>query len=206
MPVRVIDPPIPLITPADVPGDHSGTDPAITAMIASATATIDGPTGWIGRCFGPQTLELSAECWSDICKLPYGPVIEVESIFYVAADGSEVEVADADWTLDGDYLYFTAGWCPALANRAYPIKIQYQAGYNGEDVTSGGTGDVPEQVLAAIIEGVQQLMLARSGDIGIRSIETNDVETITYLDSDKVSAIMRRASSSLLSGLWVPTI
>ncbi|RLP22262.1 hypothetical protein [Mesorhizobium sp. YM1C-6-2] len=207
MPIRVIAPPAPLLVPSDVPGDHAADDPAVEAMIAAATALIDGPTGWLGRCFGPQTLEFSVADWCGIEKLPYGPVIDVEAISYINAGGAEVFLDDADWTRHGDYLYFaTTFGRPATVKQAYPIKIQYEAGYNDGELSSGGTGPVPVQVEQAIIEGVQQLILARSETLGLRSVETVGVETITYLDADKVSGIMRKAASGLVFGLWEPVV
>lgn len=207
MSTRVMIPPDPLITPADVPGGHAPNDPTIAAMIAGCQRRIDGPSGWLGRCLGPQTLETVFSCWGQAGNPLYGPVIGIDSVIYI--DSLSVEqVLSADiWTLDHDGVSFGASWTgPALASRRYPIKITYQAGYDGEDPFAGGTGDVPQEAKEAIIEAVQQLMLARADTLGLRSVETVDVETITYLDADKVSAIMRKASSDLLSGLWVPRL
>jgi hypothetical protein len=207
MPTRVIVPPEPIVAPADVPGSHAANDPIVAGMIAAATAMIDGPFGWVGRSFGPQTLEYTARCWSDVGNLPYGPVISVDSVSYIGSDEADATVDGSNWYQDGDYLGFLSPWSqPALSRRQYPIKIRYQAGYNGTDVEAGGTGDIPENAKAAIIEGVQQMILARDNELGIRSREVNDIETITYMDADKVSAIMRNASSGLLAGLWVPVI
>lgn len=207
MPVRVIVPPDPLMTPAGVPGSHTDDDADVASMIAAATRTIDGPSGWVGRSFGPQTLELTASCWEELEHLPYGPVIQVVSISYVSADGVEYDVSDDDWISDGESIYFSGSWShPPLGRRRYPIKVQYEAGYNGEDISSGGTGDVPEEAKAAIIASVQQLIVARSEGLGVRSVEVENIETITYLDADKVSNIIKNATSCYLSGLWVPMV
>ncbi|TPM41547.1 hypothetical protein [Mesorhizobium sp. B2-3-4] len=207
MSTRVMVPPDPLVSPADVPGGHGPDDAAVAAMIVAAQRLIDGPSGWLGICLGPQTLETVVRCWSDVETALFGPVIDIESILYIDASGDEHQVPDDDWLLDGGRLYLASSWVrPALASRRFPIKITYDAGYNESDPYSGGTGDIPENAKAAIIDAVQQLILARSDTLGLRSVETVDVETITYLDADKVSAIMRNASSDLLSGLWVPRI
>lgn len=207
MPTRVMIPPDPILTPADVPGSHAGDDPTIAGMIAAATRTIDGPSGWVGRSFGPQTLELTVTCWDELELLPYGPVIDIDAITYATTDGVEQELDGAYWTLNGDLVSFGSSWSrPALAARRYPIKVQYQAGYDGNDPFSGGTGDIPEEAKAAIIAAVQQLMLARSDGLGVRSVEVQDIETITYLDADKVSTIIKNATACYLSGLWVPVL
>lgn len=204
MPTRVIIPPEPLITPASVPGDHAADDAAVAAMIAAATRVIDGPNGWVGRCFGPQTLEFSSSCWTDIEFLPYGPVIDIVSVSYIDADGTSQTVSSDYWSQDGDNIYFGSSWTgPTTATRSYPIRIRYEAGYDGVAVEDGGTGDVPPEVAAALIEAVQQLILARSDSLGVRSFTVEDIESVTYLDADKVSAIIRTASAGLLGGLKV---
>lgn len=205
MPTRVMIAPDPIVLPGDVPGDHGPTDPLVAAMIAAATRSLDGPTGWLGRCLGPQTLETSVSCWDDIETALYGPVIAVDSITYVDTAGATQVVSDTLWTLDGDQIYWGSTWSsPTTASRRNAIKVLYRAGYDGDDPISGGTGPVPDEAKAAIIEAVQQVILARSDTLGLRSVEVPDVETITYLDADKVSAIMRKSSMGMLAGLWVP--
>jgi len=102
MSVRVIVPPEPLITPADVPGNHAADSASVAGMIAAAQSRIDGPFGWVGRCFAPQTIEVSFRCWGEVCELPYGPVIEIESISYVDSAGEEQVLADDLWSLSGN--------------------------------------------------------------------------------------------------------
>lgn len=200
-------PPDPIVLPSDVPGSHAADDLAVAAMIAAATGAIDGPTGILGRCLGPQTLETVVSCWEHLETALCGPVISVDSVTYVDAAGDIQTVADTLWSLDGDAIYWGSSWsAPVLASRRNAIKIQYQAGYDGEDPFSGGTGDVPEEAKAAIIGSVQQLIQSRSDELALRSVEIPDVRTVVYLDADKVSAIVRNASMGLLSGLWVPRV
>lgn len=207
MTTRVMIPPDPLLTPGDVPGNHAADDVTVAAMIAAATRVIDGPSGWLSQCLGPQTLETVVSCWNDVTDILMGPVIDIDSISYIDSAGAEQQLTDDLWTLDGNGIYFGSVWSePVLAARRNAIKIQYQAGYDGEDPFSGGTGDVPEEAKAAIIGAVQELIQARSETLGLRSVEIPDVRTINYLDADKVSAIMRKASMGLLSGLWVPRL
>lgn len=42
---RVVVPPAPILTPADVPGSHASDDARVAALIAAATEELDGPTG-----------------------------------------------------------------------------------------------------------------------------------------------------------------
>lgn len=199
MPVRVVQPPDPLVTPGDIPGAHEVSEAAVAALIAAYQATIDGPAGWVGRSFGVQVLEASLACWDDICRLPCGPVIEVESISYVDCAGNEVFLPDADWTFDeaGAHL---AGHCarPALASRAWPIKVQYRAGYDG-DVT----GDLPEQARQAVIEYTRNALTLSAAGAGLRSESVEGIGSTSYLDADRLAAANRAGADALLAGLRV---
>ena len=66
--------------------DHDDDDTLITALIAAATARLDGAAGMLGRCLAPQTwlLGLAAfpEGGAPIC-LPLPPTIEVVSVAWL---------------------------------------------------------------------------------------------------------------------------
>src|SRR5690606_38610874 len=117
MTIRVIVPPAPIVTAGDIPGDHAADDAMVAAIIAAAQESIDGPTGWLGRSLGEQTLEYYGNCLP--CRLPLRPIIEVEA---VTVDGETVALPV--WRDDG-----TLTW-PAGA-RGGDVVITYRAGYNG---------------------------------------------------------------------------
>ena len=208
MRVRVITPPEPIVTPAAIAGDHAAEDATVAAQIQAVTEDIDGPTGWLGRALGPQTLELSIDCWgSGIVRLPYRPIIGVVSITYADAEGVDQTVEAASYSLTDDLLWFRPTWsAPAVASQPSPIRIRYKAGYNGTTGAAEGdqqTGAIPERARQAIILAVQHLRSLGSENLFLRSIEVPDVITKSYTVSDQASGIIQRATDSLLQGLRI---
>lgn len=196
----VVIPPEPIVTPADLAGDHAEGDASVAALIAAVTEEVDGPGGWLGRSLGPQTIELSLDCWYDGLRLPYGPVVEVEKIVYLDENHVEREVPDgAFWSSSGH----VGGWdTPRLSSRPHPVKIIYRAGYDGNDLSDGGTGPVPERARQAIILAAQDLLV--SSQIGaVRSETVEGIGSRTYLDADRAKAVVHKACDRLLSTLRV---
>lgn len=205
MPVRVIIPPEPIVHPSDIAGAQGEDDAAVAAMIQAVTEEIDGPTGWVGRAFGKQTLELMLKCWpSSKIRLPYPPIITGVSVGYVDEAGVEQFVDEADYSVSAGHFWLRSDWrAPALGEDPFPVRIQYEAGYNGEDIASGGTGPVPERARQAIILSVQNLNSLGSENLFLRSEEVEGVGTFQYTVSDQAGAVINRAVESLLSGLRV---
>src|SRR5690606_28165025 len=131
MTVRVIVPPEPIVTPGDIPGSHAGNDAAVTRAIAAATRTIDGPSGWLGRALGPQTLELSGWFGCERVRLPFPPIIDIVSVVTEDRDGNAETVDPSMYRRDGDCLVVKPGasWVTRPVHR-----IRYEAGYDGEEV------------------------------------------------------------------------
>jgi hypothetical protein len=206
MTVRVITPPTPIVTPADIAGAHTDNDPAVAAMIQAVTEEIDGPGGWLGRALGPQTLELIGWFACRRMRLPCAPVIKIESVVTEDRDGN-TETADASmWRQDGDEIIIAEG--AAWVTR-YRHRIRFKAGYNGTSGAGVGeiqTGAVPERARQAIILSVQDLIRSGSVQPGLRSETVEDVGSWTYLDSDKVTAIVERTCQRLLSTLRIYTL
>lgn len=205
MPVRVIISPEPIVLPSDIAGDHGDDDAAVAAMIQAITEEIDGPEGWLGRTLGPQTLELMLESWPGCeVKLPYPPIIKGVSVVYDDEAGVEQLVDEADYKIASGRFWLRPSWPrPSLADVPYPVRIQYEAGYDGEDVASGGTGPVPERARQAIILSVQNLKAMGSENLFLRSEEVDGVGTFQYTVSDQAGAVIKRASESLLSTLVI---
>jgi hypothetical protein len=192
--VFVVEPPDPVVTPADVPGDHAADDADVTAWIAAATAEIDGPAGWLGRAIGAQTLELrSNEFWP--CgrpfKLPYPPVIEIVSLIYINESDVEITIAAADYALAGQRFYakptFTS---PTIGPDYDGVRLRYRAGYDGGAAGSpfGTTGDVPAPIKQWIINRAMQLRAMLGRDPLVRSESTEGIDSVTYVMQDAVMA------------------
>ncbi len=188
MTVRVIVPPEPIVTPGDINGDHAAGDEMVAAIIAAAQESIDGPTGWLGRSLGVQTLEYRGNCLP--CRLPLRPIIEVQA---VTVDGEAATLPA--WREDG-----TLTW-PASA-RGGDVVITYRAGYNSTMVAEGGTGDVPERARHAIILMVQGLMAAAKRE-DLRSFEVHDAYTKQFSSPELLQRCRTAAVDALLSGLRV---
>ncbi|KQS83426.1 hypothetical protein [Rhizobium sp. Leaf383] len=190
--IRVITPPQPIVTPADIAGSHAPNDPAIAAMIAAATGEIDGPYGYLKRSIGKQTLEIDGNfCgwWVDL-RLP--PIIKVVKVFGAAINGIEAE-------LDASLYYYSRERVRFHAWQNVS-RIQYEAGFSEDD----GTGPVPPQVKQAIILSVQHMKALSAENLFLRSEDVEGVGSFQYTVSDQAGNIIRDTCRRLLAGLKVP--
>lgn len=199
----VVVPPEPVVTPADVPGDHAADDATVAALIAAATAEIDGPAGWLGRAIGPQTIELRGDgfWWCNGLMLPYPPAIGAVSLVYL--DGAEAEqtVSPADYGLAGQHLYAKSTFStPTVGPQYEGVRLRYRAGYDGPINGSppGTTGEVPAPIREWIKLRATQLIAMAGADPLIRSETTNDLDSVTYAQPGEVS-ILDPLSAALLS-------
>ena len=129
---------------------HSAEDALITGMVAAATQTIDGPAGWLGRAIGVQTLVASLPTWAVAAsfRLPYPPLIDVESITYRDAKRQTVTIdPDSYEVIDGLVEAIgAASWAPARAGKN-GLRVRYRAGYE----------EVPAPIRVAILMMVGDL-------------------------------------------------
>lgn len=127
----------------------------VERYIAAATAWLDGPAGWLGRCLGEQTLEL-ATCHLCDRRLPCGPVVSIESITYLDRAGDEQTMPDTDYRLLADGSIYAKRW-PAVTETPESVRIRYFAGYPDRQETPEEGGDpvavstVPEPIRQAIL-------------------------------------------------------
>lgn len=135
MRVLVVTPPEPFISLDEVKEflrvDHSDHDTLLGTHIGAACAELDGPTGWLGRAIGLQTLELRADDFSsDEFDLPFPEIIDVTSVKYLDADGAEQTIDAADYELAGTLLRraYDITW-PSPRSHAEVVRIRYRAGY-----------------------------------------------------------------------------
>lgn len=201
----VIDPPQPFVTPADVAGDHSADDEAVAAMIEAVTEDIDGPSGWLGRCLGPQTLEQQQYDFSDL-RIRFPPVVEIVSIEFTDRQGVVWFIPPENYRLVRSTVQPEIRgapnfrWPTDLAPDPDAVRIRYKAGYDGSE----GVGDVPKRARQAVILAAQQMLTTFGPSGNVRSEDVEGVGTTQYLDGDKVAAVVQSACESLLSTLRIP--
>lgn len=194
--LRVVQAPDPIVSPADLVG---GADVAAAERaIAAATRTLDGPDGKLGRCLGPQTLELTLDgwCWNRI--LPCGPVIEIVSVKYFDADDVEQTIDASEYTRHDDRIWFGKAFGRPCLGQPSIVKIRYRAGYDGET-----TGDVPPEAIQAVILMAQHSLSTGAENLFVASEEVEGVGSTRYVVSDQADGLVRRAVDSLVSGLKV---
>lgn len=183
MRVVVIVPPAPIATPADIPGGNTG-DALLLLMISAAQAEIDGPTGWLGRALGPQTLELTADEWP--CELPYPPFLELVS---ASVDGVPV----AGVTVSSAGRLRLPDGAPAGE-----VVLRWRAGYDGTK-----TPMVPANAKAAVILSTNMLRSLNRDDVFVEQEQVNGVGSTTWTVSKDVSEAIERTIGNLLAPLRV---
>ena len=199
MVTRIISGPEPIITPADIAGDHASDDAAITGMIAAVQASVAAPFGWLGRALGKVTLELwltEFDCrrWIRL----YSPVIATDplSVKYLDRDEVEQTVDPGMYRIAGDELGFRDAYqFPEVACRPDAIRIRYNAGY--------AVNEMPPQAKQAVILSVQHMAAISAENLFLRAEEVEGVGSFQYTVSEQAGEIIRRASENLLQGLRV---
>lgn len=200
MNLRVVIPPAPIVVPADITGSHAADDAKVAATIAAVTEELDGPTGWLGRAIGVQTIEASGQFCVERTPLPCRPIIEIKSVVTEDRDGHSAAADPATWRQDGDELVIHRG---ANWTRRYRHIVRYEAGYDGQAIEDGGTGPVPARIKQAIIVMVQDLIATKAENLFLRSEEVDGVGSRQYTVSDQAGTIIRRTADRLLAGLRV---
>lgn len=206
MPVRVIIAPEPIVTPDEITGLHAADDDAVAGAIAAVQAEIDGPSGWLGRSLGEQTLEycFAGFCGARAISLPCRPVIDIESVIYVDHEGAEQEISEDSYRKAGDMLWFVPSFSfPTTYFAPDAVKVRYRAGYDGVPMKDGGTGDVPAQAKRAIILSVQHMLSIGAENLFLRAEEVEGVGRQEFTVSEAGGKIIRDAADRLLQGLRV---
>lgn len=182
--VKVIDPPQPIVT-VDEAVSHLVEVPTedrsyVESLVLAATTWIDGPSGWLGRTLGVQTLELTldgfiSEGCSDEILLPFEPLIDVTSVSYVDEGGSVVTLPPADYvtTAHGLRPADDGDW-PSTDDIAEAVKIRYRAGYGKPDPSDGLklVNNAPAPIKVAVMMLVSQWYRTREPVVLGATVET----------------------------------
>jgi uncharacterized phiE125 gp8 family phage protein len=156
MTVVVLTPPPPIVDLAKAKThlriDHNDEDGLVAAYLAAAVGHIDGPQGWLGRCIGPQSLELRRASFGAGPIALYGPVIDVEEVQYADPDGASQTLDLASLTLSGDWLFPAYGesW-PITRDHPGSVAIRYRAGYAARPLGDPLAPAIPHPIIAAVL-------------------------------------------------------
>jgi uncharacterized phiE125 gp8 family phage protein len=163
--LRVVEPPTPIVTLEDARrhlAELPEEDEAyVEGLILAATTWIDGPTGWLGRALGIQTLEYAMEDFhSDAdgyIHLPFSPVLELVSIrVRVGADSFDM-IPPAEYEIDAGGVYPLSGAWPFVSGRNQRVIIRYRvgcaktSGTPAADMPAAWVANVPEPIRFAIL-------------------------------------------------------
>lgn len=200
--VVVIIPPQPVLTAAAVkaaiPALVGVADGLLEGLIAAATGEIDGPTGWLGRAIGRQTLELRRSafpCRGEWLRLPLPPFVSVSEIAFTAPDGSDDVVAGDVYRARDGLVGLAPGksW-PAVACEPDSVRIRYLVGYAPDAI--------PAAVKSALCLRVSELNHVGAADPALKKEVVEGVGSQEWDRAIERPAISR-AVEALLSGLKV---
>lgn len=196
MGIRRLSGPAAIVSPSDLSGELHG-DAAAASVIAAVQASIDGPTGWLGRSLGLQELELTTDGFCRTLRLPYEPVTKIVSVSYRDRDGIEQSVDAAHWRLAmGNRCVFGTGFSfPATERAPDAVTVVYEAGY--------ADSAVPASAKQAVIIGVQHLKALTEQSVFVRSEEVDGIGTETFAVSEAGANVVKAATDALLMPLRV---
>jgi uncharacterized phiE125 gp8 family phage protein len=114
--------------------DHADEDALITAFVASASASLDGPSGEYGFPIASQRWSVKVRVVTGVLELPLLPVISLFSIKYYPADGgAQVTATLSDYRLVATsiwaYVEPVSGVWPELADRHDALEVVWTAGF-----------------------------------------------------------------------------
>jgi uncharacterized phiE125 gp8 family phage protein len=117
--------------------DDTAFDLEISTLIAGARSAIEKTTG---TRMMTQIVDVAADCFSDLGRLPIGPVEEVVAISYVDAAGAEQTIAGERYETIGGGLEVGIrptfdGFWPTPARRNGAVKVRLKVGYGDGDHT-----------------------------------------------------------------------
>lgn len=147
--------------------DHSDEDALIRGLIGAATSHIQGRDGYTGQALVPQTWEYYLDQFpTDPLKaiaIPLPPLIAVESIKYLDADGAEQTLATSVYAVNtatepgAVSLKQDQSW-PDTRSAWDAVRIRFQAGYLA-------FGDSPTSYAGTPIEVMQSAILLVLADL-----------------------------------------
>lgn len=159
--------------------NSSADDGYVDALVATATARLEGLEGLTGRAFLTQTWALSVRCpgENDRIHIPLTPVQSISTITYYdgAGQSQTATLSDYHFVNGGDwaYLYPKAGFAwPITEDRADAITITFIAGYGDADAVPANIVHAAKLLVSHYYENREQTTDRRMIEIpeGIRAL------------------------------------
>ncbi|TIL38530.1 head-tail connector protein [Mesorhizobium sp.] len=144
----------PLVTLAEAKrhvhaADFIDDDAYLEALVATATAHIDGASGWLGRAIGSSVWQLRLDCFPcERINIPLPPLQDVTELAYTATDGTSQTITDfrefgvGSANNQGFVLpAYDEDWPDTRDDQPEAVRITFTAGY----------ATIPVQVKHAIL-------------------------------------------------------
>ncbi len=162
--------------------EHGEDDILIAAMIAAAVSTIDGWSGWLGRCLVTQTWSraFSGFPCAGSMLLPFPDASDVSVTYLPSGGGASVTLATSEWhhvrLASGDAVALADGatW-PSTADHPAAVTLTADYGY-------GEAADVPAAIRSALLLMVGDLYRYReTATVGATAVSTPTWTTVQSL-------------------------
>lgn len=138
MGLRLVTPAAPVLSLAEAKVhlrvDHADEDSYIEALIAAATAYLDGPSGILGRAIGSQQWDFVFDAFpvSEI-RMPLRPLLTIDRIRHLDTAGAWQTLTPTDYQVDPDtgggwVVPAAAGW-PATMETINAVEVRFTAGH-----------------------------------------------------------------------------
>lgn len=134
--------------------DGTADEVRIGRLISSAVTMLDAPTGLLGGCIVTQTWKMTLRAFPYRIEVPLPPLQSVDSVKYIAADGTLTTIDSANYQVAGlgtrQKASIVPVWgysWPCAKSQPEAVVIQFTAGY--------AVADVPEPIKEAVLQLVE---------------------------------------------------
>lgn len=155
-------------------------DAALTMLLRSATARLDGKDGILGRALLPQTWDLFLDEFPcGAIEVPLAPLVSVASIT-VAGQAQDLAGFIIDTNSEPGRIVPATAW-PYVTKAPNAIRIRFTAGYLGEENNSPpGPNGVPDPIKEVIASLASAQYWSQSRDPSVKRVELPDIQTTDY--------------------------
>lgn len=177
-------------------------DLMIEAMIETATQSLDGPNGALGRCIMPQMWRFDLDQFGTAIYLPFGDVMEIDAITYTDADGVGQTVSSAAYVARKRGMRWSIELAPTYS---WPTSFA-----TADDVVQAtvlmGMDTVPAGIKQAILLMVGHLYSTAKAEQGLKKEVVEGVGSREWhVSKDTIDSILV-THDSLISRFRVPVL